>query len=354
MVPKTALRLIQIVRHYGPVGGMERYVWEMTRELAKMGHEVIVLCEQCHAPPPEGIAVHELGRLPPRPRWLAYLRFGHRVKNWLERNPIAGCIIHSHERVGVHDVTTFHGPPFASVREKPWWKKVSIRIAMQLWLERRELRVAKLIVPNSSIIARQLQHYYPEFAHKITFPVVPGVVPDVVRQSSGVPLEGGVVGFVGREWRRKGLFLAVEIVAQLRKSRPKAELWVIGPSEHEVAHLFHDWHGGYRLLGWRKDNEHFRQIDVLLHPAKAEPYGMVISEAMAAHVPVVVSDACGAAAQVADDSGAVLKLESSVQAWVEAVEAQLKRTQPVPGFERGWEKVAREFVEIYEQKPGLG
>jgi UDP-glucose:(heptosyl)LPS alpha-1,3-glucosyltransferase len=91
-------------------------------------------------------------------------------------------------------------------------------------------------------------------------------------------------------------------------------------------------------------------MDVLLHPAKAEPYGMVIAEAMAASVPVVVSDACGAAAQIVEDSGSVLQLESPLSVWVDAVEDQLRRAQPVPGYVRGWEKVAQEFIEIYEQK----
>lgn len=343
------MKIIHIVRRYGPVGGMERYVWETTRELFKLGHEVQVICEVCLAEAPAGIAVHELGRMRYRPRWLYYWRFSRRVDAWLRANPQPGWLIHSNERVGVHDVTTFHGPPFASVRNQPWWKKVSIRVAMQLWLERRELRVAKAIVPNSAIIAKQLAHYYPEYAHKITAPIVPGVLPGVMRTPREVPQDGGIIGFVGREWQRKGLPLAVEIAVHLRQKRPNLELWVIGPEEKEIEHLFKGWQGGYRLLGWRTDNAHFAQIDVLLHPAKAEPYGMVISEAMAARVPVVVSDQCGAAAQVTDRHGKVVKLEAPVQEWMDSVESQLGRSEPAPGFVRGWDVVAREYETIYQQ-----
>ncbi len=343
------MKTIHIVRRYGPVGGMERYVWETTRELAKLGHEVMVLCEVCVGEVMPGIVVHELGRMRYRPRWLYYWRFGRRVHAWLRAHPQPGWLIHSNERVGVHDVTTIHGPPFASVRDKPWWKKVSIRVAMQLWMERRELRVAKAIVPNSQIIAQQLAHYYPEYAHKITTPIVPGVMPGVVRPPREVPRDGGIIGFVGREWQRKGLPLAVEIVETLRKQRPKLELWVVGPEPREIQHLFRHWQGGYRLLGWRTDNAHFEQIDVLLHPAKAEPYGMVISEAMAAKVPVVVSDMCGAAAQVVEGRGEVLSLQASVASWVEAMLLQLVRRTPLPGFVRAWDVVAQEFVSVYQE-----
>lgn len=342
------MKIIHIVRRYGPVGGMERYVWETTLELAKLGHVIQVLCETCVAEKPEGIEVHELGTMAYRPRWLYYWRFGRRVERWLRAHPHPGWLIHSHERVGVHDITTFHGPPFASVRDKPWWKKVSLRVAMQLYMERRELNVAQRIVPNSEIISRQLAHYYPEYAHKLTQPVVPGVLPSVVRAPRHVPADGGIIGFVGREWQRKGLPLAVEIVAQLRRERPKLELWVVGPSESEIRHLFAAWQGGYRLLGWRNDSSHFQDIDVLLHPAKAEPYGMVISEAMAARVPVVVSDACGAAAQVNAEAGEIVKLEASAQQWVNAVARQLDRLEAPQAFVRGWDVVAQEFLSVYD------
>ncbi len=325
---------------------MERYVWETTKELARLGHEVQVLCEYCPAEKPDGIRVHELGKMFYRPRWLYYWRFGRRVKGWLSEHPHPGWIIHSHERVGVHDVTTFHGPPFASVREKPWWKKISLRVAMQLYMERRELRVAKCIVPNSRIIARQLAHYYPEYAEKITSPVVPGVLPGALRTHRKVPLDGGVVGFVGIEWKRKGLPFAIEIVEQLRSKRPGLEFFVVGPLQEEVQHLFSGWPRGYWLLGRCKDVS-YDEFDVLLHPARAEPYGMVIAEAMAASVPVVISDACGAADEVTSDAGTVLSLSASLDAWVDAVDRQLLRDAPVPRYERGWDKVANEFERIY-------
>jgi UDP-glucose:(heptosyl)LPS alpha-1,3-glucosyltransferase len=74
---------------------------------------------------------------------------------------------------------------------------------------------------------------------------------------------------------------------------------------------------------------------------------MVISEAMAARVPVVISDVCGAAVHVTSDSGAVLSLSASLGAWVKAVEQQLIRAEDVPLFERPWRHVAQEYVRVY-------
>ena len=342
------LKVLHVVRRYGPVGGMERYVWELTRELAVLGHQVVVVCERCHIEKPQGIVVHELGEIAPRPRWLALLRFGMRVASWLKKNPPKDFLIHSHERLSSHHLTTFHGPPFATVFEKPFWRLLSVRVWMQLYLERRELAVAQYIVPNSQFIQQQLAHYYPEQAHKLTASIVPGVASGAVRAPRLAAQDGGVIGFVGKEWQRKGLPLAVAIVASLRRTRPALKFFVAGPAVTEIQHLFTDWQGGYELLGW-SNQAHYADFDVLLHPAKAEPYGMVISEAMAACVPVVISDKCGAASQVTPAAGAVVSLTAPLAEWVNKVEEQLRRSDSPPQFVRGWNDVAGDYQKVYCQ-----
>jgi UDP-glucose:(heptosyl)LPS alpha-1,3-glucosyltransferase len=344
---------LHVVRRYGPVGGMERYVWELTAALARAGHPVTVLCERLHAPAPAGIEVHELGEIAPRPRWLSLLRFSRRVARWLREHPRPGVLIHSHERLGVHHVTTFHGPPFATVFERPWWRRLSLRVAMQLWLERRELLGAgvRAVVPNSHLIGRQLLHYYPAVRERLTEPVPPGVADVPVRPLRTVPADGGVIGFVGREWKRKGLEKAAAAVAELRRRRPRAELWVVGPDPAEVAPLFAGWSGGYRLLGWSSDPSVYAQMDLLLHPARAEPYGMVIAEAMAAAVPVVISDRCGIVPDVSPEAGSVLPLDAPVDQWAATCERQLSREVPPLPFERGWQRVAEEQLTIYRRLP---
>lgn len=345
---------LHVVRRYGPVGGMERYVWELTRALAQAGHPVTVVCERLHAPAPAGIAVHELGEVASRPRWLALLRFSRRVERWLREHPRPGVLIHSHERLGVHQLTTFHGPPFATVLARPWRRWLSLRVRMQLWLERRELLGAgvRAVVPNSHLIARQLLRHYPQVRDLLTEPVPPGVAAGPTRPARAVPADGGVIGFVGREWQRKGLAQAVAIVAELRRRRPRAELRVVGPTAEEVARLFAGWSGGYRLLGWSSDPAVYAQMDLLLHPALAEPYGMVVAEAMAAAVPVVISDRCGVAPDVSPQAGSVLALDAPRAEWVASCERQLRRDAPPPPFERSWQRVAAEQLTIYRRLAG--
>jgi UDP-glucose:(heptosyl)LPS alpha-1,3-glucosyltransferase len=340
---------VHVVRRYGPVGGMERYVWELTRALAAAGHPVTVVCERNFAGERGGIAVHELGVIAQRPRWLSLLRFSRRVRRRLEAQPQPGALVHSHERLDVHQVTTFHGPLFATVFERGWWRRVSLRVWMQLWLERRELcpSSVRAVVPNSPRTLAQLRHYYPEIGPRLSGTIAPGVAPGPERPSRPVPKDGGVIGFVGVEWKRKGLDLARSAAAELRRNRPALELWVIGPRPEDVRPLFDGWNAGYRLLGWRGDGSIYPQLDLLLHPARAEPYGMVVAEAMAARVPVVVSDQCGIAPEVSPDRGSVVPVGAAAAEWAIACERQLDRSAPPPPFARGWDQVAREYLALY-------
>jgi UDP-glucose:(heptosyl)LPS alpha-1,3-glucosyltransferase len=340
------LHILHIVRRYGPVGGMERYVWELSHALQNMGQNITIICEECLETPAAGIQVIALGTIRPKPRWLALLRFGARVKTWLKHHKATFDLIHSHERTPVHHVTTFHAPPFANVLKKPFWKRWSLRVKMQLYLEKRELQTARRIIPNSTFIARELAHYYPDLAAKIILPITPGVQAVSVRPFSPVAKEGGIIGFVGKEWKRKGLPLAVEIVAELKKKRPQLQFIVVGSDRKGIASVLKPLGDSTHSAGWQAQPD-YSQFDVLLHPASHEPYGMVIAEAMAAGVPVVISDQCGAAAHVQTGAGSVLPLSAPLPLWVQALEQALTRGSPVPEFSRSWQTVAVEHLVLY-------
>lgn len=346
----TGPRVLHVVRRYGPVGGMERYVWETTRALAAAGAAVEVLCEALHAAVPTGVTVHQLGEIAPRPRWLSLLRFSRRAQRWLAANPIAGRIIHSHERMGVHHVTTFHGPPFATILERGWWRRVSIRVVAQLWLERRELcsPQVRAVVPNSPMIGAQLTRYYACIGNRLVDPIPPAVTPGPKRPPRAVPADGGTIGFVGKEWKRKGLDIAIRVASLLREHRPNLKLLIVGPQEAEIRALLSQSPVPARCAGWVDSASFYPEMDVLLHPARAEPYGMVIAEAMAAGVPVVISNRCGIGPVVEQgDYGAVIPLEAPPQSWSAACAAALSRTQPLPAYERGWTRVAEEHLLLY-------
>ena len=102
------MRIVQIVRRFGPVGGLEGYAWQLTRALAVRGLNVAVVCETDESEPIDGVPVTTLGKMRPKPRWLHYLRFARRVAGQRQTHRVQNEIWHSHEMVTCAEVSTFH------------------------------------------------------------------------------------------------------------------------------------------------------------------------------------------------------------------------------------------------------
>jgi UDP-glucose:(heptosyl)LPS alpha-1,3-glucosyltransferase len=294
-----------------------------------------------------------MGLLPPKPRWILYWRFAKRVEAVVQSIRHQGeCIVHSHERTISHDLTTFHSMPFAGVKDKSIWRRLSIRVWAYLRMEARELGAppnpAVCIVPVSAVIADAIIRYYPSLVSQITAPISPGVMAMPKRPQRIVPEDGGTIGFIGKEWGRKGFAKFLEIAKQLQSQRPNLRVLVLGPDEVEVANLCRDYPSEIEFLGWQPSAQFFQELDLLIHPASSEAYGMVIAEAMACQVPVLVSDACGAAVDVSVSHGAVLSLHDPVTQWAQAGDALLSNSQIMLGYLRPWAQVAAEYKTQYQ------
>ena len=95
------------------------------------------------------------------------------------------------------------------------------------------------------------------------------------------------------------------------------KLRVAGPTQEEVQALFSSNEQDYELLGYVENKTNFfESIDVLLHPAKLEAFGMVITEALSFCVPVLCSSECGAAEIINEHEGKVLAEQSTLVEWV--------------------------------------
>lgn len=353
----TPLHIIQIVRNWGPVGGMESYVWHLSHELAKSNCLITIICEQSsHEPNHPNIKIIEIGQLKQKPRWLMYRRFAKKVDDVIQELGRQNFVIHSHERSISHDITTFHSMPFATIKDKGWWKRLSVRAWSYLRMEAQELGIDVTsgqikdlkIIPVSSVIATALQKYYPQAKSNIQRPITPGVSQTPKRIKKPVPHDGGTIGFIGKEWARKGFEQFMRIAQQLHAARPNLKLLVLGPEKEQVMHLCANYPGEISFLGWQASANYYQELDLLIHPASSEAYGMVITEAMTAHVPVLVSSACGAASDVSSHHGSVLDLRDSLDHWVGQANHWLDHASEVPGFERPWSQVADEYLTQYQ------
>jgi glycosyltransferase involved in cell wall biosynthesis len=123
---------------------------------------------------------------------------------------------------------------------------------------------------------------------------------------------GPVVGFVGRIEPRKGVLDLIAAAPAIRAGSPGAEVVIVGDdpwgafpdylaqvrAANDVVHV--PWHDNAPGL--------MRHFDVLVAPSHQEPFGTVLSEAMAVGTPVVATRV-GGLAEVVDDGVTGLLVE---------------------------------------------
>jgi UDP-glucose:(heptosyl)LPS alpha-1,3-glucosyltransferase len=267
-------------------------------------------------------------------------------------NPQLGRIVHSHERQATHHVSTFHTTPF-NFGKLRFVKFLSLRNFFYEKLEKRELSGPNTcaVVPVSNLLGDLIRVKHPEAAEVIKKAIHPGVDLrlSVAQSNRMVPLDGGTIGFIGKEWKRKGLPKAIRIWRELKKTRPNLKLKIAGVSPEVVSHLIEKSDTDVEILGFVKDKKSFYQsINLLLHPAKMEAFGMVISEALCMQIPVLCSSECGASEISQKTSCCHLPHSHSDENWVKSTNEILgiSKSQFLPP--RKWDKVAEEYKLLYE------
>ncbi len=145
------------------------------------------------------------------------------------------------------------------------------------------------------------------------------------RSALGIPEDAFVVGHVGRLAPEKNLrFLAEAVVAFLKiDSRARFLLVGEGPSAAEVHAVFRQAREDHRLhtVGVLQDDlaDAYHAMDIFAFASRSETQGMVLTEAMAAGVPVVALDAAGVREVVADGLNGYLLAEQSQVDFVAAI-----------------------------------
>lgn len=311
-------RVIQIVRRFGCVGGMETYVWNLVHGLSASGISSVVVCEQVIGLPDELIQVVKVKPSPQRPRWKAMKSFRVRADRAIrERFSGQPVIIHSHERSLNHQVSTFHGPPITDSVLLPLIPIFGRRLREWLKLEKEELvsTNVQMILPVSNWVRNELIRTFPAVEEKIIEVAWPGVTPRHDLNDCNIERDARShlsIAFAGKEWKRKGLDKAIQTVEQLRNVGVEATLTVFGPDRTALPRNFNKF-PWLVTKGW-ESSVPWLEFDLLLHPARKEPFGMVISEARAHGIPVLMSSMVGAA-DLGYSDARVLDFSLSPEEW---------------------------------------
>jgi glycosyltransferase involved in cell wall biosynthesis len=302
------LRIAVLSRNFSVTGGgAERYSIAVVEELATQ-HEVHVFSQTAnHAHP--SVMYHRVALPMQRPRWINQMYFAWAT--W--RATRSGFdIVHSHENTWHGNVQTVHVLPikYTLFKDKRGialalrWLKVasSPRLLAYLWLEKRRYAFAlkKQIVCASAALKEVLEKTYPEAVPMLGV-VTPGVANAPgwasaqarlkARDQFGLPQDASVLLFVGNDFVKKGL---PTLLAAMSKLPDKTHLAVVGNSDgvqamQRLAQLSGLTQRVHFLGSLTNMEPAYQAADALVHPTLEDSYGMVVLEAMAHGLPVVVS-----------------------------------------------------------------
>lgn len=177
------------------------------------------------------------------------------------------------------------------------------------------------------------------------------------RRRCGVSDDAELVLYVGRLVAEKGLRELVQAMQELRKSRPRAELVLVGdgPLREELCALARDPAQNLRLVGAQAAAEVAQWMaacNLLALPSYSEGHPNVLVEALACGRPVV-STPVGGVPEVVDETCAMLAPPRDAPALAKALLDTLARDWNELAlsqrFSRGWGDVARETLTACEE-----
>ena len=184
----------------------------------------------------------------------------------------------------------------------------------------------------------------------------PEGVPEHQPRRTGEPLR---IVFVGQAVERKGLPILLRAFEALRDEVP-ATLTVVGSEPHELEPLTMDMRG-ITALGRASEEDKrraLRDADLLCAPSLGgESFGIVLTEAFAAGLPVVASDIAGYRDVVTDGQDGLLVERGNATALAETLRelalapgelARLAASAARTAERYAWPRVAAQVVDAYE------
>jgi len=372
------LRIAVLSRVFAPTaGGAERYAVALVEQLAQR-HDIHVFAQEIDHQWP-AVGYHRIAAPRIRPRWINQLWYAS-VSWWATRRGFD--IVHSHENTWHGQVQTVHVLPvkynlfhgIVGWRLALRWLKVLTSARLGVYLALEQLRFAarrgRCIVVTSSHLMTQMAAAYPGTVPALRI-LTPGVtLPAAIatpaqqiaaRQRLGLPALGDGILFVGNDYRKKGLKTLIAALPQL-----PANVWlaVVGNASQIPAFRAQAKAAGVEnrvvFLGVLSDvGDAYVAADCLAHPTLQDTFAMVVLEAMAHGLPVVVSGEryCGISGLLTPEVDAlVLADPQDAQALAQALLRLLQQPslrcrlgQAARAFADAhqWSVLARQQEEIY-------
>ncbi|OPX86283.1 MAG: 1,4-alpha-glucan branching enzyme [Pelotomaculum sp. PtaB.Bin104] len=324
---KKCPRVLMLSWEFPPlvIGGISRHVYDLSRYLARIGWEVHVVTSETgdtpHTELVEGVHVHRVHVLQPDGDEFLHWVFQLNLMmidcvQLLADSGLEFELIHAHDWL-VGDAARalkqrYGWPLVGTIHATEHGRNQGIYTAIQRNIHSQEWRLtyeAKRVIVCSTYMQREVIDIFQLPADKID--IIPnGVdVESLHLQAAGPGRRSQepyaadheqIILYFGRLVREKGVQTLIQAMPLILGECPDAKLVIIGqgPALPELESLTADLDLGHKILftGYLSDEERNHLLGlaaVAVFPSLYEPFGIVALEAMAAGIPVVVSDVGG-------------------------------------------------------------
>jgi len=335
------MRIVMLSWEYPPriVGGIARHIYDLSHALHDQGVEVhVITCEHPGAAPEEVEDGIHLYRVSPVGQANDFVHWVHLLNNamytraerliedllghdssgsLLPPDPANPIILHAHDWLAHFSAAPlkhkYKLPLVATIHATEYGRNNGIHNSIQQYINHIEWNLqneAWRLIVCTDFMRRECEKALGTAWDKMdviyngvepTKFELPGLGDEELaqfRSKYALPHEK-LIFFVGRMVREKGVQVLIEALPKVRSFYRDAKLIVVGGGHRE--HLVQQARalGIERYVyftGFVPDEDLmkiYKVIDVASFPSLYEPFGIVALEAMAAHVPVVVSDAGG-------------------------------------------------------------
>lgn len=256
-----------------------------------------------------------------------------RLTEEFKRRFVKLCRNEDFDIIHAHDWVTFNAAEAAAeIRKKPWVahfhsteyeRRITGMDAVLIRLEQKGAENADQVMVPSRITANVISSRYSINMNKIN------VMPNPISAEEIPPIEMGDfethhVTFTGRITEQKRPDLFINIADRLYSMKGDCRFRIFG--EGELQSLFPRYTGYYDIKGtlpWERRGEAYKNSSAVIVTSRAEPFGMVILEAMQHHVPVFYPSTSGAAEVMTsgikinpeDTETVALKLRNILENW---------------------------------------
>jgi len=366
-------KIAVVIPKYGLVGGAEQFASELTGRLAdQLGYDFHVLANRWQAGAPD-IKFHKIPIIT-FPKYLTTLSFAYFTQRRLNRNNFS--LVHSHERIFEADIFTMHGIPHRYWVHNIRRKKMSLYDLATAWVEKHlvmESNCQKFIAVSNLTRDIFLQEYNID-PQRVSV-IHPGVdlndyatahkklIRTAVRKEYGFSSEEPIILFASMNFEIKGLDAIMLSLARLKAKQHTFKLLVAGKGNvRKYTQIAREANIDENVVFTGPLNKEklirlYLAGDMYMMLSKFDTFGMVVLEAMAAGLPVIISSNVGAKDIVQEGENGFIISDTSDADYIaskisillnETIRSSMAQSAYYTATQNTWDHVTSKYKEIYE------